>query len=765
MLTVILALLVAALAAPIACRLARGWSGALLALAPGVAFVFFARQVGAIAQGAVAEERTAWAPELGLSLSFRLDGLGLLFALLITGVGALVVLYAGSYLAGNPGLGRFYLFLLAFMASMLGVVLAGNLLLLFIFWELTSISSYALIGFQHEREQARKSALQGLLVTVGGGQALLAGLLLLGHMGQSLEVSVLLGQGPAVRGHALYLPCLLLLLLGAFTKSAQVPFQSWLPGAMEAPTPVSAYLHSATMVKAGVYLLMRLTPALGGTGPWWLLLTCFGGVTMLWGSVLALKQTDLKRLLAYATLGVLGLLVLLLGVGTPGAIQAALTFLAGHALYKGALFLVAGIVDHGTGTRDVTRLGGLRRHMPFTAGAAVLAALAMAGVMPAFAFIGKELVYEAALGASRAPGLLSASMVLAFVPMVAVAGMVGVRPFFGALGNPPHAPHEAPAALWLGPAVLAVLGLVLGLVPGVLEPLLTAAAASIQGPTRLASLGLWHGVNPALGLSVLSLAAGAAVFTWRERLRGLLEALPFAKLPPAWAFQRALSGMLSFADLQTRLLQPGSLGRYLLVTLLATFGLLAYALWRFGGPLPAVALGDARPHELGVAVLTVAAAVAAVRSSSRLASVAALGVVGFGVALLFLFFGAPDLALTQAIVEALTVVIFLLALFRLPRYADLSSRAVRLRDLALSLSAGALMTALVLLVEQRASHASISGYYSENSVPLARGHNIVNVILTDFRALDTLGEITVLAVAGLGVHALVKLRLSPGPRP
>ena len=763
--TVLLAILGAALVAPSLHRMVRGWSGALLALVPAAAFVFFARQVDATAGGTSLQARMDWAPSLGLSLSFRLDGLGLLFALLITGIGALVVLYAGRYLAGDPGLGRFYLFLLAFMASMLGVVLADNLLLLFIFWELTSLCSYALIGFQHEREQARTSALQGFLVTVAGGQALLAGLLLLGHLGQSLELSVLLEKGQVVREHALYLPCLLLILLGAFTKSAQLPFQSWLPGAMEAPTPVSAYLHSATMVKAGVYLLMRLSPTLGDTASWWFLLTCFGGATMLWGSVLALKQTDLKRLLAYATLGVLGLLVLLVGLGTPAAIQAALTFLLGHALYKGALFLVAGIVDHETGTRDVTRLGGMRRLMPLTASAAGLAALAMAGVVPTFAFIGKELVYEAALGASQAASLLAAATVLAFVPMVAVALMVGVRPFFGAAGSPPHPPHEAPPSLWAGPLLLAVLGLVLGLVPVGLEPLLTSAASSIRGPGELASLKLWHGVNPALGLSVLSLAAGAAVFAWRERLRGLLGALPFAQRAPSWVFQRGLSGMLTLAGLQTRLLQSGSLGRYLLITLLASFGLLAYTFFQYGGALPKVEPRDARFYELGIAALTVLAAVAVILSRSRLGSVLALGMVGFGVALLFLFFGAPDLALTQAIVEALMVVIFLLALSHLPRYTDFSSRAARLRDLVLSLGVGGMMTLLVLLTNQLATASSVSAYYLENSVPVALGHNVVNVILTDFRALDTLGEITVLAVAGLGVHALLKLRLSPGPRP
>ncbi|MFB3140368.1 MAG: proton-conducting transporter membrane subunit, partial [Candidatus Acidiferrales bacterium] len=384
---------VMALAAPWLHRIARSTSGWVLALFPLALTVYFAGQAGRVAAGEVLAVSIDWVPSLGIALSFYLDGLSLLFALLISGIGALVVVYAGGYLAGHAHLGRFYAFLLMFLASMLGLVLANNVITLFVFWELTSVSSYLLIGFEHEREAARQAALQALLVTGLGGLALLAGLLLLGQAGGSMELSELLTRGEAIQAHPFYAPILLLILAGAFTKSAQFPFHFWLPSAMEAPTPVSAYLHSATMVKAGIYLLARFNPVLGGTELWFYIVTAAGAATMLVGAYLAFQQSDLKRILAYSTMSALGMMVLLLGLGTELAVKAAIVSILVHALYKGALFLVAGAVEHETGTRDVDRLGGLRRAMPITAAAAALAALSMAGLPPLFGFIGKEMVY------------------------------------------------------------------------------------------------------------------------------------------------------------------------------------------------------------------------------------------------------------------------------------------------------------------------------------------------------------------------------------
>ncbi|MCS7222068.1 MAG: Na(+)/H(+) antiporter subunit A, partial [Anaerolineae bacterium] len=498
-------------------RRATGW---LLALLPIGLTVFFARYLLEVRASSALIVSYPWVPSLGVNLSFYIDGLSLLFALLISGIGALVVIYAGGYLAGKPQLGRFYVIVLMFMASMLGLVLAGNLITLFVFWELTSLTSYLLIGFDHEREQARAAALQALLVTGGGGLALLAGLVLLGQVGGSLELASLLENGTLVRDHPLYLPILVLILLGAFTKSAQAPFHFWLPNAMEAPTPVSAYLHSATMVKAGVYLLARLSPVLGGTEAWHYLVTGAGTVTMLLGAGLALLQTDLKRILAYSTVSALGALVLLLGLGTVLSVKAATLFLLAHALYKGALFLVAGAVDHETGTRDVRRLGNLARAMPFTAFAAGLAALSMAGLPPMLGFINKELLYEAKLQAPRAAPLVTGAGVLANVFLVAVAGIVGLAPFLRRRANLPKKPHEAPPAMLLGPLFLGGLSLLCGLFPDTIaDTLLLAAVRAVRPEVTLLQLKLWHGVNPVFALSVATLAAGAGVYTAQGFLR------------------------------------------------------------------------------------------------------------------------------------------------------------------------------------------------------------------------------------------------------
>ncbi|HSP81656.1 MAG TPA: proton-conducting transporter membrane subunit, partial [Myxococcaceae bacterium] len=461
----------AAALAPAVVRVAGRWSGAVLALVPLGLTAWLATLVPAALSDTPPAFHAPWVPELGISLSLRADGLSLLMALLITGLGTLVVLYAGAYLEGHPRLGRFHGWLLLFMASMLGIVLADDGLLLFIAWELTTFSSFFLIGFEAEKKEARRAALQALLVTAVGGQALLAGLLLMGWVAGTLTLSELEAAGPALREGPLGLAILLLVLGGAFTKSAQVPFHFWLPGAMTAPTPVSAYLHAATLVKAGVYLLARLSPVLGGTAVWEGALVVVGLVTMVGGALLSFGQTDFKLVLAYVTVSVLGTLVLLLGLGTTEAAQAMVTYLAVHALYKGALFLVAGAVDHETGTRELPELGGLGRAMPATAAAAGLAALSMMGLPPLFGFVGKELVYEAS---RHEPGgwPLAMGVGLGFLLMVGAALRAGVRPFLGRRRAGEEEVHEAGLALWGPPLLLAAGGLVLGVVPGWPEPLL-----------------------------------------------------------------------------------------------------------------------------------------------------------------------------------------------------------------------------------------------------------------------------------------------------
>lgn len=751
-----------ALFAPWLYRIAKRRVGWVAALLPIGLTLYFAAHLPAVATGEVITVSHPWAPLLGLSLSFYLDGLSLLFALLISGIGALVLIYAGGYLADHPQLGRFYLFILIFMASMLGVVLAGNLLTLFVFWELTSLSSYLLIGFDHEREAARSAALQALLVTGGGGLALMAGLVLIGQVGESFEFSVLLQKGDLFRSHALYLPILLLVLLGAFTKSAQVPFHFWLPSAMEGPTPVSAYLHSATMVKAGIYLMARLTPLLGGTDAWFYIVSTVGAATMLITGVLAFYQDDLKRILAYSTVSVLGTLTMLLGLGTPEAIKAAIVYLFAHALYKGALFMVAGAVYHETGDLDLRRLQGLGKKMPITAAAGGLAALSMAGIPPMFGFIGKEMLYVAGWERPSARVLLIGVMMLASLLFVAVAGRVGFRPFFSRKRNGAEpAAHEAPVSLWLGPALLGGLGFLFGLFPGpavrfVLSP---AGAAILRRPAEL-HLALWHGFNPILVLSAAAILAGGLLYAARDRILAATEALKVvSRWGPASGYKAALDGMMTLAKTQTRLLQNGRLRIYLMLVAIAAVGLTGSTLLSKNGFILPGQMSEVRFYEVAVGAMILTAAFVATQTSSRFGAVTALGVVGYGVALIYILYGAPDLAMTQFLIETFTVILFVLVFYYLPRFTPISDWKARARDGVLSLSLGALMFALVLTASSPRSHLPISDFFAEKSVSLAHGRNIVNVILVDFRGFDTLGEITVLAVAAFGVYALLKLRL------
>jgi multicomponent Na+:H+ antiporter subunit A len=748
-----------ALIAPWIYRIARGATGWLLAIFPSILFAYFLRSVEVITGGDAVRVSYPWVASLGINLSFYLDGLSLLFGLLITGIGALVLVYTGGYLKDHPHLGRFYGFLLMFMASMLGVVLADNTICLFLFWELTSVSSFLLIGFEHEKETSRAAALQALLVTSLGGLALLGGFLLLDQAGGSRELSLLLGRGDAIRAHSLYVPIVLLVVAGAFTKSAQFPFHFWLPAAMEAPTPVSAYLHSATMVKAGVYLLARMTPALADTTLWSGAVTGFGAVTMLFAAILAFRQRDLKLILAYSTISALGIMVMLAGVGTPLALEAMIVFLFGHALYKGALFMLAGAIDHETGTRDVNRLSGLRRAMPASAAAGLLAALSMAAVPTLFGFYGKELFYEA-LATEPTPVLLIASVVTSMI-FVAAAILSGVKPFIGEAGPTPKHGHEAPISLLLGPLSLAGTSLVLGVLPSAVDEslLLPAIQAVLRKPVSL-ELALWHGLNPIFLLSMATLASGAALFVFRDWLLRLFTPVDALRdWGPKYGYSLALAGLNATAKTQTRFLQSGYLRYYLLIVIATATILSSYTLLQHTGSITLSRPLDLTVYEAAPAVLILLAAFMATQAASRLAAIAALGVVGFSVALVFVLFSAPDLAMTQFSIETLTVIVFVLALYHLPRFASLSSAWTRARDASVALVAGALITVMVLTASGVQLHPKISTYFIENSVPLAHGHNIVNVILVDFRGLDTLGEITVLAIAAVGVYALLKLRL------
>ncbi|EGN76006.1 NADH:ubiquinone oxidoreductase subunit 5 (chain L)/multisubunit Na+/H+ antiporter, MnhA subunit [Idiomarina sp. A28L] len=737
----------------------------IMALVPAALTIWFATHIPMIAGGEVFIQEYQWIPGLDISLTMVLDGLSLMFALLICGIGTLIVLYAGAYLKGNPAQNRFLVILLAFMGSMLGLVLADNLITLFVFWELTSITSYMLIGFNHQSAEARKAALQGLIVTVAGGLALLCGLVMLASMAGSYSIQEILNTPETLTEHPLFVGMLICLLLGAFTKSAQFPFHFWLPNAMAAPTPVSAYLHSATMVKAGIYLLARLQPELGESGLWTVLLSSFGAMTMLTGAFMAVRSTDLKKLLAYSTIMALGTLTLLIGIGTETAMIAFAAYLLAHSLYKGALFMLAGIVDHEAGSRDVTLLGGLRKNLPLTAILVAVAALSLAGIPPLFGFVAKELLLEAMLdGAFHS--FIFVFVMVASIFVVTVASVIALRPFFGAFKAPKAEKdiHEPPKAMLAGPIVLVLLSLVAGVIPGTVGNWVTLPASNaVAGNVVDGYLALWHGLNLPLLLSGISITLGLLLFKYWDTFRNRLKVLdPIIARGPERGYFWFMDAIVWVAEWQTHILQNGSMRNYLRTIVLVFVGLTGYTLisryqlhWNWDV--------DLYFHEFITVGILVAAAIAACVTRSRLGSVAAMGAVGFSVALIFILFSAPDLGITQILVETLTVILLVLVLFRLPGFSNVSTTRERIRDAVVALLVGVLIMFLIMITIDVQLFEPISGYMIENSYTLAHGRNIVNVILVDYRALDTLGEIFVLALAAMGVYAMIKFNPATSP--
>ena len=718
-----------------------------------------------VSDGEVVFFQIDWIPSLGIRLSVLIDGLSLLFALVICCVGFFVELYAADYLGDHARIGRFYLYLNGFMIAMLGLVLVDNLMALFVFWELTTLFSYLLIGFEHESETARASARQALLVTGAGGLALLVGFLLLGSISDTYAFRGLVQDATRIKQHPLYLAVLLMVFAGAFTKSAQFPFHFWLPNAMSAPTPISAYLHSATMVKAGIYLLARLHPVLGGTPPWMGTLVIIGGITALVGSIQATIQSDLKRVLAYTTIMALGILTMFLGGKTTPALTAAMTFYLVHSLYKSSLFLVVGIIDHQTGTRQLEHLGGLLKPLPFTAFAVAAAALSMAGFPLFFGFIGKEIMYKGALTEELFPGFATTAALLSNSLMMAVAGIVALRPFLGQLKETPRRPVEAPLSMWIGPVLMGSLGIVFGIVPGVVSHwLVEPAVRAFHWTTEDIQLKLYHGINEPLLLSIVTLCLGTAVYFLRHKIRQILLMGVYRSPLTAEGIYTGLLGFLAWlAGTQTRVLQNGSLHRYLVVIIGSVTLAVAAPLMTNLAQVPFLSAADfAGAGHTGVliAVIIAAAVAAVVAAKSRLLAISGLGVVGVGIAMLFLINGAPDVALTQLLVETLTIIIVTLVLLRLPPLARRNSGQGfdRVLNGMIAAAAGILISALILEVNQHELDRFVTEFFEANSVVAAHGRNIVNVILVDFRSLDTLGEITVVAIAGLAGCALIKTR-------
>ena len=759
--------------------LLTGWSGAKLSKNHRVRTAWLAAAVTAasltllmvsapaVMRGKVIHDFIPWVPEIGLNLGLRLDGLSLMFALLITGIGLLIILYAHFYLGKDDPVGKFYSTLMLFMAAMLGIALSDNLLLLIVFWELTSISSFLLVGYWQHRADARDGARMALAITGGGGLAMLGGFILLGQIAGTYELSQMMGQGAVIQADPLYPAALLLILLGCFTKSAQFPFHFWLPQAMAAPTPVSAYLHSATMVKAGIFLLARLTPVIGGTDLFAGLVSTTGLVTMAFAAFIAIFKHDLKGLLAYSTISHLGLITFLIGLGSPLAAVAALFHILNHASFKASLFMIAGIIDHETGTRDMRLLGNLGRLMPWTATLAMVTAAAMAGVPLFNGFVSKEMFLTEAVTFGQAGGWrwgVPALATLAALFSVAYSVRLVHDIFFNgpARGLPEAHPHEPPLGMKAPVILLAVVCIAVGILPSLLlGPMVLVAATAMLGTAPPAfTLAIWHGFNLPLVLSVLALAGGAALYfslVRGGRLHRLNSENWFGLLTGLKLFTRGSDRLFESAGRLTGLLETASLQRYIAWMLMATLVVASTPL--LFGDAPGTGTRTLLPVNLPALVLwglvLMCCGWLALRHHDRFQSVVVAGVIGLVTAMTFVGFSAPDLALTQLTVELVATVLLLMGLALLPRQTPReSSLSRRWRDGVLALVGGSGIAWLAWVMLTR-DHDSIAWYFLNNSAVAGGGTNVVNVILVDFRGYDTFGEITVLAIAAVGVLALM----------
>lgn len=751
-----------ALLSPLLFKLFPKKAGLLLTAIPLFLFGWAFTKMWGIVDGAVFQETITWVESFGLDLIFRLDGLSVFFLMLITGFGVFIHVYAHSYLSKDRNRPRFFVFLSLFMGAMVGLVISGSLLLMFVFWELTSLSSFLLIGYYHNKEKSRDSALQAMIVTVMGGLFMLAGVILIGQEAGTFRFDKLMSNPDLILQSPKANIILILLAIGAFTKSAQFPFHFWLPNAMEAPAPVSAFLHSTTMVKAGIFLLARISPIFEGLPLWHVLLPIVGGFTMIYGSFKAIMHTDLKKILAYTTVSALGIMVMLLGIGTTIATQAAMIFVLAHALYKGTLFMVVGNIDHQTGTRDVNELSGLRKKMPFTFIAAALASMSMAGVLPFFGFVAKEMLYNAtAFGPVWSYLTLTATFV-ASVIFVALSIEIGYKIFFGKEVETPLKTKEAPFGMLFGPLTASFLGLIGGLFAEQLaQPLLHHTSNVVLKVDSVLELMLWHGFNLIFGLSLFTLAVGWGVYLIRHKIRIFAKHFNLNDLfGPEAIYNKFIPNLLRLSTTQTRFFQSGYLRNYL-ITIAMSFVALIFLVVGFGNfDIPLTDLFHSfvgfRWHEVLIVIIMLISLWVMVSSKSRLTVIISMGLVGYCTALVFLFFGAPDVAMTQFLVETLSVVVFVLILNKLPSFLEIS-RAMVFKRIIPALFFGLTMAFLLLWVQQTELNPALKEYFVNNSFLQAKGRNIVNVILVDFRGLDTLGEITVLMIASLGVYSLLKI--------
>ncbi len=730
-------------------------------IVPAALFISLLLRWPEITQGGVVTEAINWVPALGVALDLRLDGFSYLFALLITGIGSLVALYAGAYFADAPAAhrARFVFLILIFMTAMIGTVLSDNLIVMFIFWEGTSLTSFLLIGFDARKPEARRAALQSLLITAGGGLALFGAILLVGldlgtfRLSEVAQASEALAQSPHLTA------ILVLLLLGAFTKSAQFPFHFWLPQAMAAPTPASAYLHSATMVKLGIYLLARFDAAFAGVPAFGVTLVIFGSLTMLIAAFNALRATGYKAILAQSTVASLGILVMLIGLDGEVAAVATAGFILAHALYKAALFFCAGTAIHATHIAELRKLGGLVRYLPFTAAAAALASFSMAGLPPFIGFISKEYLFEAQLASSWNAVPVVVAVIVNGI-MVSVAGVVSLRPFFLGKDKISHVHHGETPGLLFGPLLLGILGIVMGLIPGlVTRHLVGPAATALYGAPIDTSFSLWHGITPMLFLSIAAIGLGGVLaWKWDQIHDGIRHAGWSQRIDADRLYHQVVERVLGVARVSTRWLQNGDQRHYTAIVLVMLLGSCAWVLIRTGAfALPAFDPILPVPTVLMVAGLV--GALVATKVRSLVAALIGVGIVGYGWALLFVLNGAPDLALTQFAVETLVLVVIMAVLLRLPTRTE-PTRSPGERRFDALIATGFALVVFIGLAAMLALpfDARISEFYGQTSYTEALGHNVVNVVIVDYRALDTLGEIAVVAFATMGAWALLRRR-------
>ncbi|MBD3109025.1 Na+/H+ antiporter subunit A [Bacillus sp. AGMB 02131] len=767
-------------------RVHTGWFVLWL---PLVLFIYFISKVTKISNGTTIRETVQWIPSLNINFDVVIDGLSLLFALLITGIGSLVVLYSIFYLSKKKEkLHNFYVYLLLFMGAMLGVVLSDNLIVLYTFWEFTSLSSFLLIGYWYHRERSRYGAQKSMLITVFGGLSMLGGIVLLYVMGGTFSIRELIAQAGTLINHDLFIAAAILILLGAFTKSAQFPFHIWLPDAMEAPTPVSAYLHSATMVKAGLYLVARLSPLFAAEGIWLWLVAGIGLLTLVWGSFSAIRQTDLKGILAFSTVSQLGLIMSLLGLGAAAlhypiddniyiaTTVAAVFHLINHATFKGSLFMVVGIVDHETGTRDIRKLGGLMSLMPITFTIAVIGAFSMAGLPPFNGFLSKEMFFTGMLSVLTLDifnfetwGVLFPVFAwIASVFTFTYSMIIVFKTFTGKLQPEKleKKPHEAPVGMLISPIILAVLVVVFGLFPNLLtDSIILPAASAILGDAMPADyhihISMWHGFQPELFMTIGVVLLGIILYKTWPKWKVVYK--PFTE---KWSFNSLYNNGLKYMEYGSNKLavntMTGSIRNYLLYIFFFLIVSLGFTL--FWKDAFSISLDNTAPigfYELVLAVIISIGAISILFVKSRLTSIIVLGSVGYTVSLFFVLFRAPDLALTQLVIETVSTALFLLCFYHLPENFRKEERIrFKLTNFMISLGVGVVVTLIALSASSTKLFDSISQYYVDTTYTEAGGQNMVNVILVDYRGLDTMFEITVLGLAALGIYGMIKLRLT-----